>query len=164
MTLPADSPLHFPLHMLFSLALTLLLGRPIRYLLDSIEARVEIPKPQRIPQEQWQQLIGVRHYLGGRWIGLLERFIFFVSIIMEIPELIFAWLTFKVASKWEVWNNVYKLPSKFPNATELESLVARSRWGARIFQRFVVGTAVNLSASIIGVSIYHLLLIYKIFI
>ena len=157
--LPVEEPLAYPFHLFLVLFLVLLSGLPIRRLLDAIGERVVIPRPRRIPAEMWDELIEVPRYVGGRWIGLLERFIFFSSILAGAPELVFAWLAFKVASKWEVWNNVYRVPDTLPGSTQFEFFFARTRWGARTFQRFLVGTAANLSAAIIGVALFQVLVL-----
>ena len=149
-------PLDYPLHILLTLTLTIALGWPIEALLHAIGKKIEIPRPNRIPESEWKELTMIPGRPGGRWIGHIERFLFFVSIITGVPELTVAWLAFKVASKWEAWGNVYKIPPKLHRATEFEFFLARTRWGSRTFQRSVVGTGANLAAAFIGVGLFHL--------
>jgi hypothetical protein len=153
---PTDNTfLDHPLQLLIALALTLILGWPIRMLLDAIARRVEIPRPRAIPAAKWDALIEIPGYLGGSWVGGLERFLFFASVAIGAPELAIAWLAFKVASKWEVWNNLYKMPDSLPRVSKVDYFLARTRWGARTLQRFLVGTAANLAAAIIGIAFFH---------
>ena len=163
MNLPEIQPLDYPLHLLFALALTLALAVPIEALLKWIAKAITIPRPARITDQAWSDLTSIPGLRGGRWIGHLERFLFFVSLIAGAPELVVAWLAFKVASKWEAWSNIYKIPEEIPGATKFESLLARTRWGSRTFQRSLVGTAANIAAAFIGLLAFHLTVLYNVY-
>jgi len=54
-------------------------------------------------------------------------------------------MAFKVASKWESWQNVVRVPDTLtePNVSQLELLRARRQWGAILYTRFLCGTLVN---------------------
>lgn len=151
------SLLEHPVQLIAGLAIALLLGFPIQALLGWVADAVPIPRPAKVSQERWADLTTIPGRRGGRAIGHLERFLFFAFVVSGTPELIVAWLAFKVASKWEAWSNVYKIPENFPDATKYESLLARTRWGSRTFQRSIIGTAANLGAAILGLLVAYYL-------
>ena len=94
-------------------------------------------------------------------LGEAERILLFFSWII-LPEMIIGWFLFKVASKWELWNNVYKFPEVFSNSSKEESLSARIWLGARTYQRFLIGAILNILVSLIGFVIYIVLTAYSI--
>src|SRR5262245_41151999 len=60
------------------------------------------PEKQKL---QWKELTSGGE--GGAFIGWLERFMFFGAFLTEsAPLAVGAWLTFKVASKWNAWTNI----------------------------------------------------------
>jgi hypothetical protein len=72
----------------------------------------------------------------GAWIGYLERFFFFLVLWVDVDmafKAIGVWLAFKVASKWETWKNVIRVPQKIDSIIcdldSLEYLRARKEWG-----------------------------------
>lgn len=87
---------------------------------------------------------------GARWLGGLERTLFFVSFYLAAPEMIAGWLLFKVASKWESWQNIIRVPSSIEDIDTLEFLRYRQRWGVTIMQSFLVGTLANILAGLAG--------------
>ena len=76
-------------------------------------------------------------------LGVLERLIILISLASQTPLVIGAWLAFKVAARWEVWRNLVQVPSKFGARERLSDLVARRKWGAIMYMRFLLGTASN---------------------
>ena len=156
MNQPPIRPLDYPSQLLFALSVTLALGWPVGLILRAIERSIVVPKPARISDDQWNLLTTIPGRVGGSWIGHIERFLFFVSITAALPELAVGWLAFKVASKWEAWGNVYKIPPKLARSTEFEWFLARTRWGSRTFQRSLIGTGANLAAAIIGATLFYL--------
>jgi len=96
------------------------------------------------------------------WLGFFESILFYISIILKIPELIFGWFAFMVASKWEIWANVVKVPEKIENEikNDLDYLRARHAWGSRLLQRFLLGTMMNLIAAFIGALIALIMFTY----
>jgi hypothetical protein len=75
---------------------------------------------------------------GGMVIGRLETMFFFLSIFWNRPEGIFAWLDFKVLSKWEVWKNIIAIDK------EKVSFEKRHLCGSFILRRFLIGSACNI--------------------
>ena len=156
MNLPDVQPLDHPIQLLVALLITLAFAWPVEAILRSVANSVEIPRPAKIPEAKWKQLTTIPGPHGGRWIGHVERLLFFLLLIAGVPELGVAWLAFKVASKWEAWNNVYKIPDTLTDATQFEFLLARTRWGSRTLQRSLIGTAANIVAALPGVGFFYL--------
>ena len=90
---------------------------------------------------------------GARWVGGLERVLFFVGFLQESPELVAGWLLFKVASKWESWQNIIRVPESLDGVDSFEFLRYRHAWGVKVMQRFLIGTLSNILAAIAGVAV-----------
>jgi hypothetical protein len=149
----------YPAHFLIAIIIVLLLEVPIAAILDSISHRIQINLPAGIDEKLWKKLVRIPGKRGGLWIGVTERLIFFVALWASAPILVGAWLAFKVASKWEAWTNLSRVPSKLDDAeSDLEYFLARTRWSSRTMQRFLVGTGLNLIAAIIGLGVFFLLI------
>ena len=99
--------------------------------------------PAGVPDELWEALRHSGTEAQGKWLGMLERTISAVAGWTHAYELAAGWLAFKVASKWEVWSNVLRLPESFPGVEPLPWLRARRQWGANLLMRFLTGTISN---------------------
>ena len=107
--------------------------------------------PLGVEQSEWEEIVRGPE-AGGKWLGRIERTIFFVALWVGEPILIGGWLVFKATTKWEVWTNIVKVPDKLELAKDdVDFLRARHKWGARVLQRFLVGTAANILAGLVGV-------------
>ena len=73
---------------------------------------------------------------------------------MDAHQLIIGCLVFKVGSKWEVWNNIIKVPTDVEGWDELDYLCLRLHWGSRLLSSFLIGTLANVAASGVGVRAY----------
>ena len=86
---------------------------------------------------------GRPRWAGGEILGYLECALFFVSFVwMGGVTLAAAWLVFKTAAKWKMWE------TNRNTATNVE--------GAVMYRLFLIGTAANLVAALIGAAIAHL--------
>jgi hypothetical protein len=134
---------------LFGLLALELLGKILGWLLDR-HAPMRIAAPEDLDKEEWRKLLAdPEGHAGRRWIGRLERWFVFFSVLLAQKEAgvaIAAWLAFKLASKWETWSNIIKLPDKFGETYHLDYLRARREWGDRLYQRFLIGTLGNVLA------------------
>jgi len=148
----ANSPLAFVL----ALAMLMLLELPISAILHALGQDDEIPPPRGANREIWRQISNVQRPRGGVWIGRVERLLFFISIPFA-SAITVGWLGFKVASKWETWTNLYKVPDTIRGINQLDFLRARMDLGSRTYQRFLVGTSANLIASLISLGLFFLL-------
>ena len=148
----------YPLHFSISIVVLILFGLPIRAILDSIAHNIKIEEPEGVNKEQWEKLINIPGKHGAWWLGISERLVFFLSLWVGAPTLVAAWLAFKVASKWESWSNLTRVPDKLEEAKlPIEYFTARTRWSSRTMQRFLVGTALNLLSAFICVGLFYLL-------
>jgi hypothetical protein len=139
------TPWAFLVGILISQLLGCLVGSLIRYVSSEID---ENPQDD-LSKEEWVSIISPVGKRGGFWIGILERFFFYGAIILSSPELVFGWLAFKVASKWEVWQNIVKVPSDEKKTSKL-SVTGRRAWGDRVLQRFLIGTLGNAMSGFLG--------------
>ncbi|MCI0451602.1 MAG: hypothetical protein L0Z51_04310 [Candidatus Latescibacteria bacterium] len=105
--------------------------------------KLKLEKPDGFREAIWNaiQPSGIEH--AGKWLGGLERLVALASAWTGAYELLAGWLAFKVASKWEVWSNVLKVPDSLPDVPPLEYLKARRIWGSLMLMRFLIGTLSN---------------------
>ncbi len=107
--------------------------------------------------EDWN-LVTDFDFPGGEKIGRIERFVLYFGILFGNGILIGAWLTFKVAVKWESWSNIVKVPMKDDKGDpDAFGFVLRRYWGTLVYQRFLVGTGLNLLYAGLGVFIGNVL-------
>ena len=136
----------------------------VKLLMRVIPNLNDVKKPKSIDKSIWEKLFGsddISRFMGAKYIGRVELVIFYFAFVTGLYEAIGAWLAFKVASKWETWNNIIKvngLGNK--KETDLEYLKIRVIWGVRTMDRFLLGTALNLFGAFGGAVIYYLLSTY----
>ena len=99
-------------------------------------------KPDGVEAKTWAQITELESLGSGRWVGLLETVLFVGALFVGEPIVIGAWLTFKVAAKWEVWANVVKIPDGLVRTPLLDYQV-RHRFGSVLLSRFLLGTLLN---------------------
>lgn len=99
--------------------------------------------PDGVPAELWDALLHSGAETQGTWLGVLERLISAVAGWTHSYEIVAGWLAFKVASKWEVWSNVLRLPDTFPGVEPLAYLKARRLWSSNLLMRFLIGSLSN---------------------
>jgi len=140
---------------LVGLLTSLLVGEAVAMLvLGWILRRIEVPAPPGVRSMEWDSAIRIPGQDTVLLIGAADRIVAFFSIKDGKPEWLAAWLALKVAAKWDAWANITKVPPKLPGVADLDFLRSRASWGARTYQRFIVGTFVNVLAGILGVGIY----------
>jgi hypothetical protein len=120
--------------------------------LVSLLLKLAVPtaRPDNITEEVWNALQPSEIEEAGKWLGALERLISAVAVWVNEYVLLAGWLAFKVASKWEVWSNVLRVPPSFPNQSDLDSLRTRRIWGARMMMRFLLGTLANVLLGVVA--------------
>jgi len=125
---------------------------PISFVMDRVGERINFPdKPDEMSDDQYNQIL--EKIPGGDSMGFFERFVFFIALASGAPSLVVAWLGFKVASKWDAWRNIYQVPDSLDEVSDLDWFLIRRAFGARIYQRFVIGTAANFLAAAVGAGI-----------
>ena len=123
-----------------------------------------IPKISSDPeiQKNWKKLH--KHPdPSGIWVGHAERIYFFFALAAHSWEAVGIWLVFKLGAKWEAWNHMGFVPEEpdkgrapanpDDSVRPLQWARARRIWAAMGYGTFVVGTALNLFISGIGVAV-----------
>ncbi|MEW6076711.1 MAG: hypothetical protein AB1724_02745 [Thermodesulfobacteriota bacterium] len=105
-------------------------------------------KPKDLDIKIWDSL--AKPFQGGQVIGFFERILFLIAFWLHLKSqsqaisIIAVWLAFKIASKWEVWKNIIKLPENLESTSSLLLFDARNQIGHSLFNRFLLGTLLNL--------------------
>ena len=152
-TLPSvfDRPLEFVGFLLGGLLVTTSFGWLVKRVMDRATGGIDLSPPFGVSAEQWKKVTELPSESAGKWLGGLERLLFFLGIWFDASAIIVGWLAFKVATKWEVWQNLIQVPVSMKGIDEVEYLAARRRWASHIFMRFLVGTIGNLLAAALAV-------------
>jgi hypothetical protein len=136
-----------------ALLLAILSGSLTKALLNSKGLRLEGARAD-VPDALWNALQPSGIEKGGPWLGQVERILALMSAWTGHYEILGGWFAFKVASKWETYANLLRLPDKLPDIDDLTYLRARRAWGSRMMMRFLVGSAANailgICAAVIG--------------
>jgi hypothetical protein len=103
----------------------------------------------RIQRPPWLQAIGSRRH-APELLGWLERTFFFAAIWLEQPLGIGAWLAFKVATKWNAWTMLGKIPDDLGGHTDAERTRSRAEWAAYLNNRLLIGTLYNILCGVAG--------------
>ncbi len=120
---------------------------PILKLVDDPK---KIPPPKGVDPNNWMEAMMVPNKRAGGMLGFLERIIVFVAMVANAHIVIAGWLTFKVATKWEVWGNIIQVPDKLDGTDEISYLSARRKLGSSVFMRFLLGTLSNVLLGMIA--------------
>jgi hypothetical protein len=137
---------------LVGLAVTVLLGFGVGCLVRRVGDSIgEFPPPSPEVSTQWNQL--TNQNTGGKWIGHVERPIFFAALwIAGAWPILTSWLVFKLAFYWQS-ANFAAFPVSSPNERETSYLVAKRHWGNHQVTTALVGTGANIILALIGVAI-----------
>ncbi len=132
--------------------------RGVEWLIDEATKGIDKKPPESAKE-------GRKYYLrwlgkmpspdASRWLGFLERTLFFFAIWFDAWAVIAGWLAFKAVSKWDAWSNITKIPntSHFGELKDLEHLDWRRRWASWVYMRSAGGKLGNLFAAGIAVVI-----------
>lgn len=118
-----------------------------------------VTPPSGVALAEWQTVVRGSGSTAASWLGGLECCLAYIATLLfhqEAAAVIGGWLAFKVASKWESWQNVVQVPDTLgePVSSPLDSLRARRQWGALLYTRFLIGTLLNvLLGALIGVAV-----------
>ncbi|MCK4817702.1 hypothetical protein KA005_18175 [bacterium] len=102
-----------------------------------------------IKPELWNALQPDNVDTGGKWIGLIERFLSVVAAWTGGYEILIAWFAFKVASKWQTWSSLVKIPDQLDEISDIDFLKARRILSARLYDRLLIGSGVNVGLGIV---------------
>jgi len=130
---------------------------PVLYLATPIaEILRELPNstikpPNGVNKTQWKALLSTEESVNGsKLLGKYERILFYIVLHTRRYEILAGWMAFKLASKWEVWGNIIRVPETLGRAGSLDYLIARKRWGVRTYQRFTIGMLLDFFAANVG--------------
>jgi hypothetical protein len=105
-----------------------------------------VTPPEGVSPEKWQEIV-TGNALAARWLGTLEGLLAYGSFLVFDKNgalVIGGYLAFKVASKWESWQNIVQVPQTLEGVPQLDFLRARRQWGTTLYLRFLIGTLLNL--------------------
>ena len=124
-------------------------GYIVKKILDLSVQTITLTPPDGISQDDWDSITNDKKIEEpGKWLGAFERVLIFFSVWIQEYEIIAGWFAFKVASKWQVWSNIIKVPESMTESKDtrmmLSYLRARRAWGARLLSRFLIGTITNI--------------------
>ena len=141
--------------LVLGLGSALLLGHvAAKWSVGYISRHIEVPRPPGVLSITWSAVTRIPGDDSVRLIGAADRLVAFFSIGYDKPEWLAAWLALKLAAKWDAWANIIKVPPRLEGVADLDFLRSRVSWGARTYQRFIVGTFVNVLAGILGFGVY----------
>lgn len=126
----------------FTIILVLLGGTIVSWIFSASRLKLQT-SPEGVPDELWDAITRSGAETQGTWLGVLERLISAVAGWTHSYELVAGWLAFKVASKWEVWSNVLRLPETLPGVEPIAYLRARRLWSSNLLMRFLIGSLAN---------------------
>jgi hypothetical protein len=104
-----------------------------------------VAPPEGVSAEKWRELVA-GNARAARWLGSLEGLLAYASSLMfdkNAALIIGGYLAFKVASKWESWQNIIQVPQSLTGVSEIDFLRARRQWGTTIYLRFLIGTLLD---------------------
>ena len=99
--------------------------------------------PEGVPEDFWDALRNSGSESAGNWLGALERIVGALAYWSGTYQIIAGWYAFKVASKWQSWSGVLRLPSEFPGIDPVSYVRARRVWSANLLMRFLIGSLTN---------------------
>jgi len=82
------------------------------------------------------------------WLGVFERLLFFGALWIDAGIIVVGWLALKVASKWQSWREADPARDR---DRDLRILVTEIG-----YLRFLIGTAMNVIAALVGVGVGRL--------
>ena len=84
-------------------------------------------------------------------LGFLEVIFYYFAIYLNQPELIVAWLAFKVASKWNTWSTIGKVPEHLQDINGFDYLEAKNKVATVTLQRWFLGNLLNVFGGVVSV-------------
>ena len=110
----------------------------------------DLVPPKGIEKAKWEWAFRISNKKAIVIFGWLEAILFFISFSIGKPDLIGWWLAFKVASKWETWALILKVPEGIDGVDPIEYVGAKNRVASNLLQRWLIGTIGNIFAGLIG--------------
>lgn len=138
-------------HAIIGLTITVLLGFGVGRFVRHVGDSIPIPPPSGELSVHWEKL--KNQSTGGRWIGLVERPIFFAALwISGAWPLLASWLVLKLGFYWQS-ANFAAFPQSSPDSKEADYLVAKRQLGTHNVATALVGTGANIVLALVGVAV-----------
>lgn len=135
----------FLLGVFVAIILAYLVGEFMAYIVRKYE---KFSAPKGVKQREWKRVF--KSPEGSlplnSIIGYVETMSYFLVFSLGNPELIGGWLAFKVASKWQVWSNIIRLPEKIAETKALSYIEAKNKIASHTLQRWFLGNILNILA------------------
>jgi hypothetical protein len=113
------------------------------------------PAPNGIDQAKWENAFGSPDWVlqNNRILGYIEVVAYFLVLAFfpRKAELIAGWLAFKVASKWQTWSTILKVPEEIEGAEFLDYFGAKNVIASHTLQRWFLGNLLNVLAGALAV-------------
>lgn len=137
------------------LVTVLVLAPTVTSLVRWVDNQAALTPPAGVDPTRWRNAIQLSGHanIPNRWLGRLEAILFFISFWLGAYVLAGGWLAFKVASKWETWQSIMKVPEHLPSIDELDFFAARNQWGSNLLQRWLIGTLANILVGMAAVGV-----------
>ena len=136
-----------------------MLGFFVELIVKRTKSSISISPPTGMDKNTWEAITDTKTESSSKLLGLLERIFIFVSLWIEVPQLIFAWLAFKLASKWQTWATIVKVPENIDKLIDpIDFFRVRHHWGTRVLQVWLIGTLANVLAGFLAYLLAILLL------
>lgn len=114
--------------------------------------------PEGMSPEMWQEILA-GNPAAAKWLGGLEGLLAYGSFLAfnkNAALVVGGWLAFKVASKWESWQNIIQVPQSLKGVSEVDFLRARRQWGTTVYLRFLIGTLITLLFGFLAAALVNL--------
>lgn len=117
-----------------------------------VKKNEKLRSPEGVDDEKWQSAfqLSKEQMKPTKILGFFEAIIIFISLYIGKPEVIAGWLTFKLASKWQTWNAIMRLPEKIDGIDDIEYIGAKNQIASATLQRWLIGTLGNILAGFFG--------------
>jgi hypothetical protein len=129
-----------------AVAMLLLICPLVGMILRRVAPWSDVTPPEGVSQEKWQEILAGSP-TAAKWLGGLESLLAYGSLLAfdkNAALVVAGWLAFKVASKWESWQNISQVPQSLEGVSQLDFLRARRQWSTTLYLRFLIGTLLNL--------------------
>lgn len=129
-----------------AMAMLLIICPLVGMILRRVALWNNVTPPEGVSQEKWQEILA-GNPLAAKWLGGLESLLAYGSLLAfdkNAALVVGGWLAFKVASKWESWQNISQVPQSLEGVSQLDFLRARREWATTLYLRFLIGTLLNL--------------------
>lgn len=119
-----------------------------------------------IGNETFRRVFRMHHICPERisTLGTLEIIFYYIAINFDQFPLMIAWLSFKVASKWNTWSTIAKIPDHLQDINGFDYLEAKNLVATITLQRWLLGNILNIVGAFASILLSIWLVKLKVFI